>query len=104
MLTDRVQLKQRMTTTEDEGGEVALFTPLATVWSRVRLLSARQVQESDGRGVNATHSVVLRFRSDLSAGDRIIYRGRNLEVISAGDLNGRGAYLSCLCAERAVTG
>lgn len=103
-LTDRVQLRQRLTTNEDEGGELAVFSPLATVWARVRPLSARQISDGDARGVSASHSVVLRFRSDLGPGDRIVYRGRNLEVTSANDLNGRRAYLSCLCAERTVTG
>jgi SPP1 family predicted phage head-tail adaptor len=103
-LTDRVQLKQRLTTNEDEGGEVAVFNPLATVWARVRPLAARQISEGDARGAGASHSVVLRFRTDVSPGDRIVYRGRSLDVLAANDLNGRRAYLSCLCTERAVTG
>jgi SPP1 family predicted phage head-tail adaptor len=46
-------------------------------------LSARQSAEADARGVRATHGVVLRFRSDFGPGDRITYRGRNLEVVAA---------------------
>ena len=103
-LTDRVQLKQKLITHEDEGGELAIFSPLATVWARVRPLAARQISEGDARGIGASHSVVLRYRTDLSPGDRIVYRGRNLEVVAANDLNGRRAYLSCVCAERTVTG
>lgn len=103
-LTDRVQLLRRTTTNEDEGGEVAVFTPVATVWGRVRMLTTRAMLESDARGQSITHSVVIRFRSDLNAGDRIVYRGTSLEVASASDLNGRRAYLSCRCIERAVTG
>jgi SPP1 family predicted phage head-tail adaptor len=103
-LTDRVELKRRTMTDEDEGGEIALFTPLATVWARVRTLSARQAAQSEALGATLTHSVVLRFRSDIGPGDRIGYRGRDLDVISAADLNGGKAYLSCQCSERAVTG
>lgn len=103
-LTDRVELKTRVTTTEDEGGEVALFTPLATVWARVRMLTARQTAEGEARGSTLTHSVVIRYRSDFGPGDRVTYRGRDLEVTSASDLNGGKAYLSCQCSERAVTG
>ena len=47
---------------------------------------------------------VLRFRLDLHPGDRIAYRGRDLEVMAASDLNGRRAYLACQCSERMVTG
>jgi SPP1 family predicted phage head-tail adaptor len=54
--------------------------------------------------VAISHSVVLRFRNDVSPGDRIVYRGRNLDVVSAADLNGRRAYLSCACSETSFTG
>ena len=102
--TGRVQLTRRVTTDEDEGGEVAVFTPLATVWARVRRLGLGRSTEADGRGQSITHSVVMRFRTDVTPGDRIVYRGHDLEVTGAADLNGRRAYLSCQCVERAVTG
>jgi SPP1 family predicted phage head-tail adaptor len=103
-LTDRVVLKGKITTDEDEGGATVVYSTLATVWARVRSLGTRQSFESDARGQSVSHSVVMRFRTDLKAGDRIIYRGRDLEVLGTSDLNGRRAYLSCQCAERVVTG
>ncbi|MFD1944520.1 phage head closure protein [Paradevosia shaoguanensis] len=103
-LTDRVQILRREMTGEPEGGHATLFVPIATVWSRVRPLSGRQGVGADGRGVTVSHSVVMRFRPDVKPGDRVVYRGRRLEVVTAGDINGRRAYLSCSCAESAVTG
>jgi SPP1 family predicted phage head-tail adaptor len=103
-LTDRVQLQRRDTSAEDEGGQLAVFTPMATVWARVRGLSERQGQSADGRSVSVSHAVVMRFRTDLSPGDRIVHRGRKLEVVSAEDLNGGRAYLSCACSETSFTG
>lgn len=103
-LVDRVQLQRREMTHEGEGGHVTVFVPVATVWSRVRALSARGLFEADGRGTAITHSVVTRFRNDVLPGDRFLYRGRGLQVVSADDLNGRRAWLSCRCSEMAVTG
>jgi SPP1 family predicted phage head-tail adaptor len=103
-LTDRVQLLRRTTTAEAEGGEPAVFSPIATVRGRVRALTARAVVATDARGVAITHAVVIRFRSDLKPGDRVVCRGTTLEVVKAADLNGRRAYLSCQCTERTVTG
>ena len=48
--------------------------------------------------------MVLRFRGDLKPGDRIAYRGGDLDIAGTGDLNGRKAYLSCQCVARVVTG
>jgi SPP1 family predicted phage head-tail adaptor len=103
-MTDRVQLQRREMTREDEGGHATIFVPVATIWSRVRALGARTALEADGRGSGISHAVVTRFRNDVRPGDRFVYRGRNLSVVKAEDLNGRRAYLSCQCAETAVTG
>lgn len=103
-LTDRVQLRRRDTVAEAEGGHSMVFVPLATVWARVRALSARSSVLADAQAVAASHSVVMRFRTDLKPKDRLIFRGRVLDVLAAEDMNGRRAYLRCLCAETAVTG
>lgn len=103
-LTDRVQLKRREMTGEAAGGHVALFVPVTSLWARVRSLTGRQGTNADGRTVDISHAVVLRFRKDVQPGDRIVYRGRNLDVVSAADLNGRRAYLSCACSETSFTG
>jgi SPP1 family predicted phage head-tail adaptor len=103
-LTDRVQLLRRDMTAEDGGGHLTLYVPMAKVWSRVRPISGRAGQAADGRAVTISHMAVMRFRSDVKPGDRLLYRGRRLEVVTAGDLNGRRAYLSCACSETQVTG
>lgn len=89
---------------QPEGGHVALFVPLASAWARVRSLRGRLGTSADGRAVEISHAVVLRFRSDIAPGDRILYRGRALDVVSAADLDGRRAFLSCACSETSFTG
>ena len=103
-LRDRVQLQHRDMALMPDGGHETLFLPITSVWARVRSRSARIMREGDGRAATSTHAVVLRFRKDLRPGDRIVYRGRALEIVEAEDLNGRRAYLSCLCAETAMVG
>lgn len=103
-MRDRVQLLRKDMSAEAEGGHSVSYVPLATVWARVRSLSGRAGGEADSRTARISHSVVMRFRTDLNAGDRVIFRGTALEVISAEDLNGRRAYLSCACTQTSVAG
>jgi len=103
-LTDRVQLQRRELTGEAEGGHAELFVPLTTLWARVTAIGTREAQTADGRSVSISHTVVLRHRNDIRAGDRFVYRGRYLSVVSAEDLSGRKRFLGCRCAETAVTG
>lgn len=103
-LRDRVLLQKREMSLLPDGGHETLFFPLTTVWARVRARSARLSREGDGRSATSTHAVVIRFRKDLMPGDRIVYRGRALEIVEAEDINGRRAWLSCLCVETAMVG
>ena len=103
-MTERVQLQRKDTSAEAEGGHLSVYTPIATVWARVRRLSARQAFESDARGREISHSVVIRHRTDLKPGDRVVLRGEILEIAACSDLNGQRAYLNCQCIARAVTG
>lgn len=103
-LRDRVQLQTKQMAHETAGGHSVVFNPLATVWARVTSLKGRETREASGRTATISHSAVIRFRTDLNPGDRIIYRGKGLEIISAEDLNGRRAYLSCACTETKLVG
>lgn len=103
-LTDRVQLQRRDLAPETEGGHVASFVPIVTLWARVTAIGARAAQLADGRSVSISHTVVLRHRTDVRAGDRFLYRGRHLNVVTAEDLSGRKRFLGCRCAETQVVG
>jgi SPP1 family predicted phage head-tail adaptor len=101
---DRVQLQRREMTGEDEGGHAVLFVPIMLLWARVTAVGAHQVQLADGRAVSMSHTVVIRHRTGVRPGDRFVYRGRKLDVLSAEDISGRRQYLACRCAEAAVSG
>lgn len=96
-LRDRVQLLRRVTTPDGAGGEEIAFVPMATVWARVTARNPALTTHGAGPAAQSTHSVVLRYRTDLTPGDRLTYRGQSLDVIAADDLNGRKAYLSVAC-------
>jgi len=103
-LADRVSLQRRVDTSELEGGVTHMFMTVTSLWARVRSLSARLALAGDGRTAEASHSVVVRYRSDVSVGDRFGWRGRWLEVVGVSDLDGRRAWLSCQCQERGMMG
>lgn len=87
-LSDRVLLQRR----EDIGADQTVFVPISTSWARVRSTSEQ----------GHTHTVVIRFRSDIRSGDRVVYRGRPLEVKTCEDVNGRRAYLLLRAVEVAA--
>lgn len=103
-MRDRVSLLKKSETDDGAGGADIAFVPLATVWARLYPVAGSLTERSGARQVGATHTIVIRFRTDLLAGDRIALGARRFEVLSAEDLNGRRAYLECACAELQGTG
>jgi SPP1 family predicted phage head-tail adaptor len=103
-LRDRVQLQRKEQTGEDEGGIATMFVPVMTLWARVTAVGARPATVADARSAALTHTVVIRFRTGVIPGDRFVYRGRALEVLSAEDISGRRAFLACRCSETTVVG
>lgn len=102
-MTERVVLKRRITAPQDEGGEAAVFSPLATVWARVTPVGTRAAFASDARTQQTSHVVVVRYRTDLRAGDRIGWRGGELDIEGTAEI-GRRAYLSVQCSSAEVSG
>lgn len=103
-LRDRVEFHRRDQIRGSSGGIETTYMPIATFWARVRALGSALTQFAGGEAAQVSHTAVMRFRLDVAPGDRLIYRGEKLEVISAEDLNGRRAYLVCRCRALQPTG
>lgn len=103
-LNERIEFLAAQTAIAEGGGHETLFNSVGTAWAKVLRSDGRPDAAGDGRGAFATHSVVVRFRTDISPGDRVTYRGEMFEILSVGDLNGRRAYLECRCRQREVRG
>lgn len=103
-LRERVELQRTETASDGSGGHQRVHVPMATLWARVTALGAHQVFVDDGRAVAITHTVVIRHRTGVRPGDRFLYQGRRLEVVSAEDISGRRRFLACRCRETAVQG
>ncbi len=103
-LRDRIELFSNIQNVEASGGVSDNFISLGLVWARVRSMAGTLSSLANGRNAKTSHSIVMRYRTDLKPGDRIAYRGQYLEILSAEDLNGRRAYLSCRCLELENTG
>jgi SPP1 family predicted phage head-tail adaptor len=103
-LRERVDMAAKTTTIGTGGGQIITYAPLGRAWARVTAKSARTTDFGDAAATLATHTVVLRFRTDIGPGDRITWRGQAFEIVDAADLNGRRAYLSCQCRQIKVMG
>lgn len=65
-------------------GEVTLGwdTAVATVWASVDGLSSRDILQAMQANVIASHRIRIRYRSDVTHENRVIWRNRTMEIAS----------------------
>ena len=98
-LRHRVTL-QRATESRDSFGQVVkTWADVATVWARVEALSGREYLEAQSLQRQVTTRMTIRWRSDVDAGLRALWRGRVYDIESAlADETGRRS-LTLMCVE-----
>lgn len=98
-LKERVRIDKRIETALPEGGTEVSFLALSTVWARIHARPAVFQLMGDARAGAATHMAVVRRRTDLTPGDRLVWGNRILEILWVEDLEGNKRYTSCGCME-----
>lgn len=97
-MRDRVTIQTPSEVRSPSGETTLQWTTVATVWAQVEGLSARDLMQAQQANVLATHKVRIRFRTGISHLQRIIWKGRTMEIASASDRKNR-EYLEMLVRE-----
>lgn len=98
------EMRERVTiqvpsSSRSAGGAARLgWKDVDTVWAKVSSLSGREVLQAMQANVIVTHRIYMRFRSEVNAETRILWRGQTLEVVVALPKNKRSE-LEVLCKE-----
>ena len=82
------------------GGAVATWTPLAEVWGAIRPSGGAERVEGDGNTGRVTHTVIIRWRRDVTPAMRLREGTRVFDVRAAFDPADDRRWLVCLCEER----
>lgn len=97
-LRERVTV-QRATVTKNAIGEsVQAWADLVERWASVEGLSGREVLQSGQQQTEVTHRVRMRYVPGMTHTDRLLWRGRVLEVSSLLEHNNRTEH-ELLCVE-----
>lgn len=98
-LSARLELEAPADVPDGQGGVVAGFAAVASVWARIEPVSVRAEEAVDEKRFTVTHAITVRHRGDLLAGMRFRKGGRSFLVTAVHDPDGTGRYLVCRCAE-----
>ena len=81
-LRDRVQLQREDIAQNPTTGEmVATWQTVATVWADMHYQSVRDFVAASAEQSEVRGHTMIRFRSDVEAGWRVIYRGKFYRIV-----------------------
>lgn len=91
-MRERVTIKSQ-TESRSPSGETTFSwdATVATVWASVDGLSSRDILQAQQANVIATHRIRIRYRSDVSHTNRLLWRGRTMEIASVVERDSRAA-------------
>jgi SPP1 family predicted phage head-tail adaptor len=91
-MRDRVTIKSQ-TEARSPSGETTFNwdTTVATVWASVNGLSSRDILQAQQANVIATHRIRIRYRADVTHLNRLIWRGRTMEIAAVVERDNRTA-------------
>lgn len=79
-LDQRITIKRKALARDGAGGATQSWTTLVTLWALVRPMSGGERNAAMRNEARADYLVVIRWRDDLRAGDRIEWRGRYMNI------------------------
>lgn len=104
-LNKRVQIQQQVDIKNQVGHTAKRdWDTVATVWASITPISGREIMASQRELGEITHRIRMRFRSGITAKNRIVYRGRAFDIESAIDVEEKGVVLEMMCKEGVSNG
>ncbi|SMH30565.1 phage head closure protein [Azospirillum agricola] len=96
-LDQRIRIERPDNTPNGRGGVVKGWAEVATVWARVRPVSGRELAASGQIEAAAVYRIAIRRRTDVTAGCRIVWQGKAMNVRFTPDTGSRTAFIFIDC-------
>lgn len=92
-LRERVTIERLDIAGDGAGGQIETWTPRVSVWAEVKPVRGREIVSGERIVGAETYLVTMRYRSDIALSDRVVWRGRALNINSVQDRDMRRKYL-----------
>jgi SPP1 family predicted phage head-tail adaptor len=88
-LHERVTIQRQSTATTPAWGQSTGWNDIATVWASVTAGEAGESYGQKGTASAAGCTIGMRYRADLSSADRLVWRGKVLDIVGVTDVDSR---------------
>ena len=98
-LRHRVEFQNESLSSDGQGGSTRTWATRATVSASIKPLRAEERFYNEQLQHNGTHSLLIRYRSDIEATDRVKYGSRYFQIVGILNPNERNRQLVITCKE-----
>lgn len=98
-LRHRLRLESPVDVSDGAGGFSRAYRTLCYVWARVNIITAGQQFNEQKFEQTTSYQVDIRWRADVVAGMRFVFRERLLSIQAVRDPDGMRRFLTCACEE-----
>lgn len=99
-LSERVVFQEAALVQDSEGNITRAYTDRAEVWAKVLPYASNIADSNDETQNRRLYRVTVRYNPDIQPTDRVLWRGRVLEMVSVPyDAESRHIWTVCECRE-----
>lgn len=102
-LRERVVIQASVPATDSEWGRVEQWQDVAETWANVKPAGGGESVKDQGVQSSLGYKVRIRFRSGVTSANRLVWRGRVLDIVSAVDPDARRRELLITAKEPETT-
>lgn len=103
MLREPVTVQRQVSASDGMGGQAIQWVDLLTASASVIPLSGREAVQAMQLQASVTHRVTMRYRADLTPADRIIVRGKPMQIRAIINVEMRNRWLELICDDGVAT-
>lgn len=92
-LRHRVTLEQAVLTSDGAGGSTITWSPLKTIWAKIKPITGRETFERHKSETAMTHKITLRYDGTPAPGMRLTKETRCFRILSVIDLDEKNRWL-----------
>jgi len=99
LLRARIVLQRESPVAQGGGSYAVNWVDVANLWAQIEPVSGREVLQEVRLESRVTHRIILRYRSDVNAGMRVVWGARVFSVQAVINLGERDRFTQLLAME-----
>lgn len=98
-MSSRVTLQRKTETQNDSGGQAVVWSDVTDIWAKIEAEKMDKYLIAQGLTQVLTHKISIRYRSDITTHDRLVWGSRTFQIHGIVIVEERDRFMVLSCQE-----